>query len=103
LITYDRNHRKDAFYLYKANWNKKEKTTHLCSKEYTERKEDVTDIVVFTTAPTAKLLINGKHVGTTKTDQYATVIWKNVKLASGKNHVEIITPDGNDTADWTVK
>lgn len=103
LVSYDRKHRKDTFYLYKANWNKGEKTTHLCSKGYTERKEDVTDIIVFTTAPTAKLLINGKQVGTMKTDPYATVIWKNVKLASGKNRVEIITPDGNDFAEWTVK
>jgi beta-galactosidase len=103
LVTYDRKHRKDAFYLYKANWNKKEKTTHLCSKGYTERKEDVTDIVVFTTAPTAKLLINGKPVGTLKADSYATVIWKNVKLAPGKNVVEIITVDGNDSAVWNVR
>jgi len=33
-----------------------------------------------------------------KTDQYATVIWKNVKLFPGINHVEIVTPDGNDSA-----
>jgi len=103
LISYDRKYRKDAFYLYKANWNKGEKTTHLCSKEYTERKEDVTDIIAFTTAPAAKLFINGKQVGAMKTDQYATVAWKNVKLASGKNIVEIRTVDGNDSAEWTVK
>ena len=31
LVTYDRKTKKDAFFLYKANWNKAEKTTHLCS------------------------------------------------------------------------
>jgi beta-galactosidase len=103
LITYDRKHRKDAFYLYKANWNKGEKTTHLCSKEYTERKEAVTDIVAFTTAPTARLIINGKQVGKMETDKYATVAWKNIKLNPGMNHVEIITSDGSDSAEWTVK
>ena len=103
LVTYDRKTRKDAFYLYKANWNKTEKTTHLCSKRYTERKENITDIIVFTTAPSAKLFINGKQVGTMNTDTYATVVWKNVKLSPGKNLVEIKTADGNDSAEWTVK
>jgi beta-galactosidase len=102
LVTYDRKIRKDAFYLYKANWNKAEKTTHLCSKRYTERKENITDIIVFTTAPSAKLFINGKQIGTMNTDAYATVVWKNVKLSIGKNMVEIKTADGNDSAEWTV-
>jgi len=103
LVTYDRKHRKDAFYLYKANWNKDEKTTHLCSKNFTDRKEDITDVVVFTTAPSAKLFINGKQIGKKNTDDFATVIWKNVKLNQGQNHVEIKTSDGNDSADWTVE
>jgi len=103
LVTYDRKHRKDAFYLYKANWNKDEKTTHLCSKNFTDRKEDVTDVVVFTTAPSAKLFINGKQIGKKNTDDFATVIWKNVKLNQGQNHVEIKTSDGNDSADWNVE
>jgi hypothetical protein len=38
-----------------------------------------------------------------ETDKFATVIWRNIKLSPGKNHVEIITSDGNDFADWTVK
>jgi beta-galactosidase len=103
LVTYDRKTRKDAFYLYKANWNKKEKTTHLCSKDYTDRKEDVTDIIAFTTDPSASLFINGKQVGKIQTDQYATVMWKNIKLSPGKNHVEIKTANGTDSADWNVK
>ena len=102
LVTYDRKIRKDAFFLYKANWNKAEKTTHLCSKRYTERKENITDIIVFTTASSARLFINGKQVGTMNTDAYATVVWKNVKLSPGKNMVEIKTVDGNDSAEWTV-
>jgi beta-galactosidase len=103
LVTFDRKFRKDAFYLYKANWNKNEKTTHLCSKNFTERKENVTDIVVFTTAPYARLLINGKQMGKIQTDKFATVVWKNVKLNQGENQVEIITIDGTDSANWTVK
>jgi beta-galactosidase len=104
LVSYDRKNRKDAFYLYKANWNKAEKTTHLCSKDYTDRKEDLTDIVVFSTAPSVRLLINGKQVGKMDFDKYATAIFKGVKLSKGLNHVEVKTSDGgSDSADWTVK
>ena len=103
LVTIDRKIRKDAFFLYKANWNKNEKTIHLCSKRFTDRKEDVTDIVAFTTAPSAQLFINGKQIGKMNTDDYATVIWKEVKLNPGKNLVEIKTVDGNDSAEWAVE
>lgn len=103
LVSHDRTRMKDSFYLYKANWNKKDVTVHLCSKDYTDRKEDITDIIAFTTAPTAKLFINGKQIGAQKTDAYATVEWKNVKLQPGVNKVEIRTPQGNDSAEWIVK
>ena len=103
LVTRDRKTRKDAFYFYKANWNKKENTVHLCSKEYTEREEDTTDVIVFTSAPSAKLYINGKLVGNAKTDAYATVRWDNVRLAKGENKVVVKTSLGEDNATWTVK
>ena len=103
LVTHNRQTRKDAFYLFKANWNKVEKTVHLCSKRYVDRKEDVTDIIVFTTAPNVKLYINGKLVGTQKTNAYATVVWENVKLNKGDNLVEVRTAHGNDSATWKVQ
>lgn len=102
LVSFDRKRRKDAFYLFKANWNKQEKTVHLCSKDYTDRQESVTDIIAFTTAPNAKLYLNGKLIGTQKTDDYKTVEWKNVQLRPGVNTVEIRTAHGNDVAEWTV-
>jgi beta-galactosidase len=103
LVTRDRKTRKDAFYFYKANWNKKENTVHLCSKEYTEREEDTTDVIVFTSAPSAKLYINGKLIGNGKTDSYATVRWDNVRLAKGENRVVVKTALGEDSATWVVK
>ena len=103
LVTIDRKVRKDAFYYYKANWNKSVPTVHLCSKEYTDRTEDVTDIVLFTTAPSATLYLNGKKVSQKKTDAYATVEWPGVQLQTGANTVRIVTPQGEVCADWTVK
>ena len=103
LVTRDRKERKDAFYFYKANWNKSVATVHICSKHYAEREEDVTDVIVFTTAPSAKLYVNGKLVGTQKPDAYATVVWKDVKLSAGANEVVVKTAQGDDSALWTVK
>ncbi len=103
LVTHDRQTRKDAFYFYKANWNKDAKTVHLCSKRYAEREEDTTDVIVFTTAPSAKLYVNGKLIGNVKTDAYATVTWPNVKLAKGENQITVKTAHGDDSTVWTVK
>jgi len=102
LVTRDRKTRKDAFYFYKANWNKSVNTVHLCSKRYVEREENLTDVIVFTTAPSAKLYVNGKLVGNQKTDQYATIIWKDVNLSDGKNEVVVKTAQGEDSAIWNV-
>lgn len=102
LVTRDRKTRKDAFYFYKANWNKSVNTVHLCSKRYVDREENLTDVIVFTTAPSAKLYVNGKLVGNQKTDQYATIIWKDVNLSDGKNEVVVKTAQGDDSAVWNV-
>ena len=103
LVSHDRKVRKDAFYAYKAYWNKNEKTVHLCSKDYTQRKEALCDIIVFTTAPSVKLYINGKLVGTQKTDAFATAQWRDFTLQKGENRVEVRTAHGNDSATWIVE
>ena len=47
LVSFDRMLRKDAFYLYKAAWNKTEPFVHLCGKRYINRCEEETEIKVF--------------------------------------------------------
>lgn len=47
LITFDRQTKKDAFYLYKAAWNKTEPFVHLCGSRYVDRIEDVTEVKVY--------------------------------------------------------
>ena len=103
LVTHDRKTRKDAFYFYRANWNDALKTVHLCSKHYTERESDTTDIVAVSTSPSVKLYLNGKLVGTQKTDAFRTVVWQDVHLSKGENTVVIKTADGEDSAVWNVK
>ena len=64
LVTIDRKIKKDAFYLYKAAWNKTEKFVHLCGSRYVDRTEDVTEIKVYSNQPEVTLLVDGKEFAT---------------------------------------
>ena len=62
LVTIDRKTKKDAFYLYKAAWNKKDAFVHLCGSRYVDRAEDVTEVKVYSNQPTVTLFVDGKEV-----------------------------------------
>lgn len=61
LVTLDRALKKDAFYLYKAAWNKTEPFVHLCGSRYVDRTEPVTEIKVYSNQPEVTLLVDGKE------------------------------------------
>lgn len=64
LVTFDRALKKDAFYLYKAAWNKTEPFVHLCGSRYVDRAEDVTEIKAYSNQPEVTLFVDGKEFGT---------------------------------------
>ena len=43
------------------------------------------------------------YISQKKADAYATVEWTGVQLQKGTNAVRIVTPQGEVSADWTVK
>ncbi|MBR5110885.1 MAG: beta galactosidase jelly roll domain-containing protein [Clostridia bacterium] len=66
LVTFDRSLRKDAFYLYKAAWNKREPFVHLCGKRYINRAVEETEIKVYSNQPAVTLYVDGvKFAGQT--------------------------------------
>lgn len=91
LVTFDRKVKKDAFYFYKANWNKQEPMIYLAEKRCKLRQQPEQTFMAFTTAPEAELFVNGISQGKQKTDAYATVTWKGVKLQEGENTVSVVT------------
>ena len=64
LVTFDRALRKDAFYLYKAAWNKEQPFVHICGKRYEDRAEAETEIKVYSNCGEVKLYVDGTLIGT---------------------------------------
>ena len=60
LVTFDRQTKKDAFYLYKAHWNKKEPFVHIAGGRYVDRTEPVTEIKVYSNQTEVTLHVDGK-------------------------------------------
>lgn len=63
LVTFDRQTKKDAFYLYKAAWNK-EPMVHICGRRYVDRAEEITQIKVYSNAEEVILYVDGKRFET---------------------------------------
>lgn len=91
LVTFDRKVKKDAFYFYKANWNKQEPMIYLAEKRCVLRTQLEQTFMAFTTAPEAELFVNGKSYGKQQTDNYATATWKGIKLQEGANAIRVTT------------
>lgn len=94
LVTFDRKVRKDAFYFYKANWNKNEPVLYIAGKRCDRRISNVQTIMAFTNQPEAELFVNGKSYGKVKTDECCIVKWYNVILDKENNDIEVKTVRG---------
>lgn len=91
LVTFDRKVRKDAFYFYKANWNREESMLYLTGKRNTVRTQRLQTITAFTNLSGAELFVNGKSYGKAIPDSYAILEWKNVELEPGENEIKVVS------------
>lgn len=89
LVTFDRKVKKDAFYFYKANWNKKEPTLYISGKRNDRRKTKETDVMVFSSAGSAELFVNGKSRGKQAADDFNIIKWEKIQLNAGVNTIEV--------------
>lgn len=94
LVTFDRRTRKDAFYFYKANWNKDEPLLYLAERRATRRTRPVQTFMAFTNQPEAELFVNGVSCGHAKTDSLGTVRWNGVRLRPGQNEIRVVSGRG---------
>ncbi len=94
LVTFDRQTKKDSFFLYKAYWNA-EPMIYICSKRFEERKKKTIKVKIYSNQPQVSLYCNGKLVETKKADHVFTF---KVALDAGENHIEAIANDLKDEA-----
>lgn len=105
VITYDRKTKKDAFYFYKANWNA-EPMLYIASRRFTDRKDSVVPVKVYTNLKQVTLYVNGKKVSTKKADSIRRIVWDNIELKEGDNVIRIEGKNGKkmltDECVWTL-
>ena len=94
LVTFDRKVRKDAFYFYKANWNREEPVLYLAGRRCTRRTKQQQTFRAFTNQPDAELFVNGQSRGKAQADSLCTVVWEGVALRPGANEIRILSGKG---------
>lgn len=99
LVTFDRKHKKDSFYFYKANWNQKEPVVYLAERRIAERFTAEQTITAYTNTKELELFVNGKSIGKQKPDEIRIVTWKNVVLQPGKNLIRVVSTEKNKPSD----
>lgn len=87
LITYDRQVKKDAFYMYKAHWST-EPFVHITGKRYIERSGDVISIKLYTNCEKVTLIVNNKEVRTIDIES-KIVVFDNILINEGNNLIEV--------------
>lgn len=92
LVSYDRNVKKDAFYLYKAWWNPAP-MVHICGMRFCSRAPGERDVKVFTNASMVTLRLNGQEL-LTKAVQNHAVLFEDVPLEQGENVLEAMADNG---------
>ena len=87
MVTFDRKDRKDAYYLYKANWNESEPFVYITEKRRDTRSSRTQTIKVYSNQAEVELLVNNKSVGT-RNGVHGVFVWENVELRGGINRLE---------------
>ena len=92
LVTYDRKVKKDAFYLYKANWSQ-EPFVHIGQKRYVERADQEVTIPVYTNCQQVTLMVNGERIEQ-QAPENGVIRFENVHLSEGSNQLKVVDESG---------
>ena len=88
VVSFNRQARKDAFYLYKSRWNTDDDFIHIAERRWARRSDTLQTIKVYTSFPEAELTVNGTFLGAKECED-GSVIWEGVDLERGTNSVEV--------------
>ena len=99
LVSYDRKTRKDAFYLYQAQWSTKP-FVHITSRRYTPRPAGTVDVKVYSNAAQVTLQLDGVALPTQTVEQ-GIAVWRGVPLPAGRHSITARTDQGaTDQVEW---
>ena len=87
IVTFDRQTRKDAYYIYKAAWNESEPFIYIAEKRWKRRRENTQNIIVYSNQPAIELIVNGVALDSVEPVN-GKYLWEGVSLMPGKNTIE---------------
>lgn len=96
LVTRDRAVLKDAYWLYKANWNTADPFVRIADKRHGMRCDSTQTVTVFTNQPSAELFVDGVSCGI-RPAEFGAAVWS-VTVRPGVNILRAVavTPSGDD-------
>lgn len=92
LVSYDRSVRKDAFYVYKAAWNRHDPFVHIAEKRWSIRENPEQTIRAYSNQQQLELIVNGVSRGMMESTD-GIFIWDKVLLHEGANTIEVVATD----------
>ncbi len=92
LVTFDRSLKKDAFYLYKAAWNKETPFVHLCGSRYVNRCEEETEVKVYSNQAHVALFVDGALFA----EQTGRTIFRFRVPLTGEHRIEAVSGEARD-------
>ncbi|KAJ1562368.1 hypothetical protein HK096_010746, partial [Nowakowskiella sp. JEL0078] len=101
LVTYDRVHKKDAFFYYKAQWRPNEPMIYIASRRFVRRAANITVKVYATAVSNIELIVNGEHLGVLPLSDTKVHIW-DITLSKGENTVFVRAEENSQISDTVV-
>jgi beta-galactosidase len=101
LVTFDRKDRKDAFYLYKANWNHTDPFVYITGKRLDTRTSRTQTIKVYSNQPEVELFVGNRSMGK-RTGDHGIFTWENIDLRGGINRLEARADGATDRASLNI-
>ncbi len=97
LVTHDRKTRKDAFYYYKAQWQK-EPFVWICGKRFKNRSSEKIQIKVYSNQKSVCLSFGNEHV--LQRSETGVFVFADIDLSEGENLIKAV---GRNTDDMSVE
>lgn len=102
LVAGNHSHRRDIFYLYRSQWNRRSKTLHIADNQHTIRSNDKHSLTIYSSFGSPTILVNGdtiacKNLARTiyRTDTLTLKGTNNIKVSVGDMVEETTITIGN--------